>query len=237
MQFNKKLTLLAMVAALGACGEQESQAINSPNSTPAVAEAEVDVPDVVRKEAENLRMAAERKFASEPLVSNIYTADPSAHVWNDTLYIYPSHDIETDIPMDDTGAHFAMRDYHVLSMTEVGGEVTDHGVALDVDDVPWAEKQMWAPDAAKKGDKYYLYFPAKDYDGIFHIGAAVSDSPTGPFVAEPEPIEGSYSMDPTVYKDTDGEYYMYIGGIRSEEHTSELQSRPHLVCRLLLEKK
>src|SRR3989442_9738759 len=27
------------------------------------------------------------------------------------------------------------------------------------------------------------------------------------------------------------------GSIRSEEHTSELQSRPHLVCRLLLEKK
>src|SRR5690554_7108392 len=28
-----------------------------------------------------------------------------------------------------------------------------------------------------------------------------------------------------------------IGNVRSEEHTSELQSRPHLVCRLLLEKK
>src|SRR5690554_7657612 len=28
-----------------------------------------------------------------------------------------------------------------------------------------------------------------------------------------------------------------IDKIRSEEHTSELQSRPHLVCRLLLEKK
>src|SRR2546422_4467021 len=27
------------------------------------------------------------------------------------------------------------------------------------------------------------------------------------------------------------------GGVRSEEHTSELQSRLHLVCRLLLEKK
>src|SRR3989442_2508184 len=27
------------------------------------------------------------------------------------------------------------------------------------------------------------------------------------------------------------------GDLRSEEHTSELQSRPHLVCRLLLEKK
>src|SRR3989442_11897633 len=28
-----------------------------------------------------------------------------------------------------------------------------------------------------------------------------------------------------------------VRGRRSEEHTSELQSRPHLVCRLLLEKK
>src|SRR5690554_7748314 len=34
-------------------------------------------------------------------------------------------------------------------------------------------------------------------------------------------------------------YYqkVYPNGRRSEEHTSELQSRPHLVCRLLLEKK
>src|SRR5690554_7170192 len=28
-----------------------------------------------------------------------------------------------------------------------------------------------------------------------------------------------------------------VDAVRSEEHTSELQSRPHLVCRLLLEKK
>src|SRR5690554_7575169 len=28
-----------------------------------------------------------------------------------------------------------------------------------------------------------------------------------------------------------------VNDVRSEEHTSELQSRPHLVCRLLLEKK
>src|SRR2546429_6294252 len=30
---------------------------------------------------------------------------------------------------------------------------------------------------------------------------------------------------------------LYEGTLRSEEHTSELQSRLHLVCRLLLEKK
>src|SRR5690554_7349638 len=32
-------------------------------------------------------------------------------------------------------------------------------------------------------------------------------------------------------------YTLAAGTYRSEEHTSELQSRPHLVCRLLLEKK
>src|SRR5690554_8134962 len=32
-------------------------------------------------------------------------------------------------------------------------------------------------------------------------------------------------------------YTRYARNRRSEEHTSELQSRPHLVCRLLLEKK
>src|SRR5690625_6543315 len=29
---------------------------------------------------------------------------------------------------------------------------------------------------------------------------------------------------------------LFVAGLRSEEHTSELQSRGHLVCRLLLEK-
>src|SRR3712207_6981944 len=33
------------------------------------------------------------------------------------------------------------------------------------------------------------------------------------------------------------EYYAAFYGLRSEEHTSELQSRQYLVCRLLLEKK
>src|SRR5690554_7154194 len=32
-------------------------------------------------------------------------------------------------------------------------------------------------------------------------------------------------------------YRVQFNSARSEEHTSELQSRPHLVCRLLLEKK
>ncbi|OJU17974.1 MULTISPECIES: glycoside hydrolase family 43 protein [unclassified Sphingomonas] len=152
-------------------------------------------------------------YLSQPLVSEIYTADPSAHVWNGTLYIYPSHDIDGPTPEDDLGGHFEMRDYHVLSMTEPNGKVTVHPVALDVKQVPWAEKQMWAPDAAYKNGTYYLYFPAKDKAGAFRIGVATSKSPVGPFKADPEPINGSFSIDPAVFTDDDGKSYMYFGGI------------------------
>ncbi|WP_140484964.1 glycoside hydrolase family 43 protein [Flavobacterium sp. GSA192] len=150
---------------------------------------------------------------SQPLVSNIYTADPSAHVFNGKIYIYPSHDIDAGIPFNDNGDHFGMEDYHVISMESVTSEAVDNGLALHVDDVPWAERQMWAPDAAHKNGKYYLYFPAKRANGIFQIGVAISDSPIGPFLPEPEAINRSYSIDPAVFEDEDGKYYMYFGGI------------------------
>ena len=147
------------------------------------------------------------------LVNDLYTADPSAHVFNGRIYIYPSHDIESSIPENDNGDHFDMRDYHVFSMESIDGQVTDHGVALDVNDVPWSGRQMWAPDAAYKNGKYYLYFPLKDKTDIFRIGVAVSDRPEGPFVAEENPIMGSYTIDPAVFEDVDGRHYMYFGGL------------------------
>lgn len=154
-----------------------------------------------------------KKAISQPLINHIYTADPSAHVFDGKIYIYPSHDIDAEIPFNDNGDHFGMEDYHVISMDSIDSEAKDNGVALHVDDVPWAERQMWAPDAAHKDGKYYLYFPAKAHDGIFKIGVAVSDSPIGPFIPEAEAILGSYSIDPAVFEDEDGKYYMYFGGI------------------------
>ena len=158
---------------------------------------------------EDLRQRA----ISQPLVSHIFTADPSAHVFDGKIYIYPSHDIDTGIPFDDLGSHFAMEDYHVLYMDTPDSPAVDMGVALHIKDVPWATSQMWAPDAAQKGDEFYLYFPAKRADGIFQIGVAVSNSPAGPFIAEPRAIKGSYTIDPAVFKDDDGKYYMYFGGL------------------------
>ncbi len=155
----------------------------------------------------------QNRAISQPLVTHLYTADPSAHVFEGKIYIYPSHDIDAGIPFNDNGDHFGMEDYHVFSMDSPDGEVIDHGVALHIKDVPWAERQMWAPDAAHKDGKYFLYFPAKRKDGIFQIGVAIGLAPAGPFVAESEAIQGSYSIDPAVFEDEDGSFYMYFGGI------------------------
>jgi hypothetical protein len=154
-----------------------------------------------------------QQFAAQPLVEHIFTADPSAHVFNGRIYIYPSHDIESGVAQDDEGSHFDMKDYHILSMDAVGGKVTDHGVALDIKDIPWAGRQLWAPDAAYANKTYYLYFPVKDKNDIFRIGVATSKNPEGPFIAEKKPIAGSYSIDPCVFRDDDGSFYMYFGGI------------------------
>ncbi len=153
------------------------------------------------------------KAISDPLVTHLFTADPSAHVFDGKIYIYPSHDIDASIPFDDLGSHFAMEDYHVFSMVHPGSEAVDHGVALHVRDIPWAERQLWAPDAAHKDGTYYLFFPAKDHAGIFRIGVATSRSPVGPFTAQPQAIKNSFSIDPAVFEDADSNYLMYFGGI------------------------
>ena len=143
-----------------------------------------------------------------------YMADPSVHVFNGRLYIYPSHDRESGIPENDNGDHFDMNDYHVLSTDDVmHGEIVDHGVALKVSDIPWAGRQLWDCDIACKDGKYYLYFPLKDRNDIFRMGVAISDKPEGPFIPLPDPIRGSYSIDAAVFRDDDGSYYMYFGGI------------------------
>ena len=143
-----------------------------------------------------------------------YMADPSVHVFNGRLYIYPSHDRESGIPENDNGDHFDMNDYHVLSTDDVmQGEIVDHGVALKVADIPWAGRQLWDCDIACKDGKYYLYFPLKDRNDIFRMGVAISDKPEGPFIPQPDPIRGSYSIDAAVFRDDDGSYYMYFGGI------------------------
>ena len=118
-----------------------------------------------------------------------------------------------EFPMTIWAANMRCATTSCCRWTKPGGPVTAHPVALKVEDVPWAEKQMWAPDAAFKKGTYYLYFPARDRKGVFRIGVATSKSPAGPFKAERKPIKGSFSIDPAVFVDDDGKAYMYFGGI------------------------
>lgn len=147
------------------------------------------------------------------LTRDVYTADAAAHVFEGKIYVYVSHDVDTGVPEDDLGSHFDMMDYHVLSLSEIDGKAVDHGVILDIKDVKWARRQLWDNDVAFKDGKYYMYFPAKDKTDIFRIGVAIADRPEGPFIPQPAPMMGSYSIDPCVFKDDDGTYYMYWGGI------------------------
>ena len=149
----------------------------------------------------------------EPLVTHIYTADPSAHVFNGKIYVYPSHDLEHDGEDNDDGDEYQMEDYHILSMDNVDAPCVDNGEALNMRDVPWVSKQMWAPDCAFKNGKYYLYCPARDKEGKFRLGVAVSEKPEGPFKPEDNYIKGSFSIDPAVLVDDDGSAYIYFGGL------------------------
>lgn len=148
------------------------------------------------------------------LVPDDYMADPSVHIYNGKLYIYPSHDWESGVAENDNGDHFNMKDYHVFSTSDIENEpLTDHGVVLKVEDIPWAGRQLWDCDVCEKDGKYYMYFPLKDRNDIFRFGVAIADRPEGPFIPQPDPMKGSYSIDVAVLKDDDGKCYFYFGGI------------------------
>lgn len=154
-------------------------------------------------------MALKSVQAQNPIFRNMYTADPSARIFNDTLFLYPSHD-------GDTATWFNMVDWHVYSTTDMK-HWTDHGVALSLKDVKWAKQYAWAPDCAFKNGKYYFYFPT-DQD---YIGVAVGDKPAGPFhdpIGKPlitRKTKGVVAnrdlIDPTIFIDDDGTPYLIFG--------------------------
>lgn len=147
--------------------------------------------------------------AQNPFITHMYTADPSARIFNDTLYVYPSHD-------PDTATWFSMVDWHVFSTVDMKNWV-DHGVALSVDDLCWASKEAWAPDCEYYNGKYYFYYPVE----ANYIGVAVGDSPTGPFWdpldrpliqrSTPGVVNNRDLIDPAIFIDDDQTPYLYFG--------------------------
>ena len=162
-----------------------------------------------------LCLAASAVQAQNPIIRDQFTADPTARVFNNKVYLYPSHDIVP--PAGQRQDWFCMEDYHVFSSENLT-DWTDHGVIVTQNKVPWVRPDsysMWAPDCVERNGKYYFYFPSAPKDGRgFGIGVAVADRPEGPFICEPEPIKGISGIDPCVLQASDGNAYIFWGAGR-----------------------
>ena len=153
--------------------------------------------------------------AQNPIIRDQFSADPTARVFNNKVYVYPSHDIVP--PEGQRQDWFCMEDYHVFSSENLT-DWTDHGVIVTQNKVPWVRPDsysMWAPDCVERNGKYYFYFPSAPKGGMgFGVGVAIADSPEGPFVCESEPIKGINGIDPCVLLASDGNAYIFWGNGR-----------------------
>src|SRR5688572_23909580 len=150
-------------------------------------------------------------FATNPLIMDQFTADPTARVFEGKVYVYPSHDIKAPPGYKGKPNWFVMEDYHVFSSENLT-DWKDHGVIVKQTAVEWVDPSayaMWAPDAVFKDGKYYFYFPAIAKSGGFRIGLAIADKHYGPFKPMATPIEGVKGIDPAVLIDKDGSAYLY----------------------------
>jgi hypothetical protein len=176
-------------------------------------------------------------LATNPLIMDQFTADPTARVFEGRMYVYPSHDI---LATEGRPGWFCMEDYHVFSSENLT-DWKDHGVIVSQTDVPWANPaaySLWAPDCVARDGQYYFYFPAapKEEKG-FRIGVAIADRPEGPFTPEPLPIEGVRGIDPCVFIDRDGSAYLFyslrqIFVAKLKDNMRELESPPVAIANL-----
>jgi len=183
--------------------------------------------------------------AQNPIITNQYTADPSARVFKNRVYLFPSHDIPPHTNKNKEN-WFSMEDYHVFSSNNLR-DWTDHGVIVTQNKVPWVKPDsysMWAPDCIERNGKYYFYFPSTPKDTTiargFTIGVAIADKPEGPYKVQQQPIKNVKGIDPNVFIDKDGQAYLYwsqgnIYAAKLKENMTELASEP-IILRNLPEK-
>ncbi len=179
----------------------------------------------IEKNGESTQWTIVAGVGTNPCIPGQY-ADPDIDYFNGKYYIYPT---------TDGFSGWSGYQFHCFSSTDLVNWV-DEGIILDVKNnniagkdnknnipgVPWAKGNAWAPSIEEKNGKYYFYFCAKRANGDSCIGVAVANSPTGPFVAENEPlitpeiaksegnISGGQTIDPSIYTEN-GKSYMLFG--------------------------
>lgn len=150
--------------------------------------------------------AATSGVAQNPIIQTKYTADPAPMVYNDTVFLYTTHD-------EDDAEGFKMLDWLLYTSTDMVNW-TDHGAVASLKSFDWVKRDngAWAEQVIERNGKFYMYCPIHGNG----IGVLVSDSPYGPF-KDPlnKPLvwqkEHWDDIDPTVFIDDDGQAYMYWG--------------------------
>jgi beta-xylosidase len=149
--------------------------------------------------------------SGNPIIPGWY-ADPEAHVFEGAYWIYPT----TSAPYDEQTYMDAFSSADLVTWTR-------HPSILDLGDVSWGTRALWAPSVVEKDGWYYLFFSANDIqsdDEIGGIGVARARAPDGPFqdhLGVPligEFHNGAQPIDPFVFQDSGGEHYLIYGGWR-----------------------
>jgi beta-xylosidase len=147
--------------------------------------------------------------AGNPVFPGWY-ADPEAAIFDDTYWIYPTT----------SKAYAAQTGFDAFSSPDLV-HWTKHAGVLEIKDIPWAKKALWAPSVVEKDGKYYFFFSANDIQNdheVGGIGVAVADKPDGPFRdLLGKPLVGAFHngaqpIDQFVFRDDDGTWYMIYGG-------------------------
>ncbi|WP_392469401.1 glycoside hydrolase family 43 protein [Sphingobacterium cellulitidis] len=143
-----------------------------------------------------------------PVIKGWY-ADPEGIIYNNEYWIFPTY----SAPYEEQILFDAFSSKDLVNWKK-------HPRILDNSEVKWANKAMWAPSVIEKDGKYYFFFGANDvHEGeIGGIGVAVADKPEGPYkdlLGKPlinDIVNGAQPIDQFVFRDKDGQHYMFYGG-------------------------
>tara|TARA_R110002049_G_scaffold184541_2_gene352800 strand:- start:161 stop:1156 length:996 start_codon:yes stop_codon:yes gene_type:complete len=167
--------------------------------------------------SENTIISKKPLKINNPIVTDKYTADAAAIVYDSKVYLYAGHDVA---PNDFN--FYKMDEWLVYSSSDmVNWE--EHPVPLKTSDFKWASGDAWASQVIERNGKFYWYVTVEH--GSIHgkaIGIAVSDSPIGPFkdalgkalITNDMTMHTDISwddIDPTVWIDDDGQAYLFWG--------------------------
>ncbi|MGQ8365413.1 glycoside hydrolase family 43 protein [Glaciecola sp. 1036] len=163
---------------------------------------------------------ATASWANNPIITDVFTADPAALVHEDRVYLYTGHD---EAP--NNNVFFEMHDWLAFSSTDMVNW-TAHGPIMKAIDFKWAKGDAWASHMVEKDGKFYFYTTVRHKDDKpgFAIGVATSDSPTGPFkdaigkalvtddMTKQTPNDWD-DIDPAIFIEENGDTYMFFGNL------------------------